>query len=147
MYARGTLSAGGTYRVWLLEYTGNLREMASGRAEDGRLTAARIEDASASAALKRLQYAEKAGQVVEVALIEPALRDWAGQARGAVLAAGERIREALVSRYNLADLDDDVIDDPLRAALRDIAVYPRGIRGDAGEGGEGMGAAGPDIDG
>ena len=73
----------------------------------------------------KLANAESAKRLIDVAEIEPALRAWAAQGNNAVLSAGERIMEAIESKHGLQLEDDDVMGH-LRAALRDIAGFPKG---------------------
>ncbi|MES9830511.1 MAG: hypothetical protein ABW201_19835 [Candidatus Thiodiazotropha sp.] len=124
----------GSYREWLLAYAAALRATAGGREEEARLTAARIREASASAALKELNFHRQAENLIEVAALEPLLISWAARARSAVQAAEAKIIEGLESKHGL-ELDGELISGPLRSALKTIADYPAGIEGDDDEGG------------
>lgn len=146
LVSKGILKPGESYRSWLISYVENLREKASGRDSEKSLTEARIAEAEASGDLKRLQVLEKLGSLVEMESVEHQLKNWASMIRGAVLAAGEKIKESVESKYDIA-LDDEIIEKPLHAALRDVSRYPGSADEDAAAGGGGALAAGADIDG
>jgi hypothetical protein len=134
LVTKGVIPKTGSYREWLLAYTGALRTTASGREEEARLTSARIREADASAALKELNFHKQAETLVEVAAIEPLLISWAARSRSAVQAAEAKIIEGLESKHGL-NIDGDIISGPLRSALKTIADYPAGIESDDDEGG------------
>ncbi|MGB0468562.1 MAG: hypothetical protein ACPGF7_13670 [Pontibacterium sp.] len=75
----GELPRDGTYGEWLDIYLTRLRDEASGRGGDdeGELRRARTEDMQASAALKRLQFNEKAGELIVRAEAHAFLASWA----------------------------------------------------------------------
>ncbi|MCU7904457.1 MAG: hypothetical protein KZQ76_01145 [Candidatus Thiodiazotropha sp. (ex Epidulcina cf. delphinae)] len=142
---KGVIPKTGTYREWLLAYTSALRATASGREEEASLTSARIRESSAGAALKELNFHKQAENLVEVAALEPILSSWAARGRSAVQAAEAKIIAGLESKYSL-NLDEQLISEPLRAALKTIADYPSGIDSDAEASGEGVRAAETDSD-
>ncbi len=113
-------------------YIRDLRNKAAGRGggDQGELTRARIRESTANAVSKELANTKEAKKLVDVSEIEPALRNWAAQGGNAVMAAGERIIEAIESRHAI-ELDDDDVNSHLRTALRDIAGYPRQLVGTA----------------
>lgn len=132
LVAKGVIPQAGTYRQLLIVYVDHLRQVASGREEEARLTAARIREAEANADLKELQFVERLGAVVEVDAIAPALAGWAVRARTAIVAAGDRIRDAIESKHGI-EIEDGIITEPLRAALEDVADYPTDLGGFAAE--------------
>jgi hypothetical protein len=134
LVTKGVIPKTGSYREWLLAYTGALRTTASGREEEACLTSARIREANASAALKELNFHKQAETLVDVAAIEPLLISWAARSRSAVQAAEAKIIEGLESKHGL-NIDGDIISGPLRSALKTIADYPAGIESDDDEGG------------
>lgn len=124
LVGRGVLTEGASFRAWLLEYTGNLRAKASGNLRDKRLVAARVEEADASARLKHLQFSDRVSQLVEVAGIEPTLRDWAAFAQRQVILAAAEINARLRERYASLGIEPALVDDAIASALRDIAAIP-----------------------
>jgi transcriptional regulator with XRE-family HTH domain len=140
---KGVIPKAGTYREWLQAYTSSLRTTASGREEEASLTASRIREADASAALKELNFHKQAENLVEVAALEPLLASWAARGRSAVQAAEAKIIEGLESKYGL-ELDEQLVMEPLRSALKTIANYPSGNDCDVEAGGERVSATGTD---
>lgn len=111
---------GGTYAEWLHAYLERLRTEASGRDQDARLSSARIRETEASANLKDLDYLQRLKKIILFDDVAPMLNQFCSAVQFNVLAAQEKIIDAIESKYSIT-LDDDEIAKPLRDALESVA--------------------------
>jgi hypothetical protein len=121
---KGVLPDGGTYADWLFAYLERLRSEAAGREQDSRLSDVRIRETEMSANLKELEYARQLNQIILVSDIAPLLTAFFSAVQFNVMAAQERIIEAIESKHNIT-VDDDDISKPLRAALESVSGSAR----------------------
>lgn len=117
--AKGVLPDGGTYGDWLIAYLDRLRSEAAGREQDSRLSDVRIRETEMSANLKELEYMKQLGQIILINDLSPLLTAFIGSVQFNVMAAQERIIEAIESKHSIT-IDDDDIGKPLRAALESV---------------------------
>lgn len=116
---KGVLPDGGTYTDWLIAYVERLRAEAAGREQDNRLSDVRIRETEMSANLKELEYMKQLGQTILVNDLSPLLNGFMASVQFNVMAAQERIIEAIESKHSIT-VDDDDIGKPLRAALESV---------------------------
>ncbi len=137
LLGKGILPKGGTYRDWLLAYCERLRKEASGRGADNQelLTQARIDESRENALSKRLDRYEKTGLLVALPHVKAVLSAWAQQVRMNVENAGEKIFDRISAEHDLT-LNDELIREPLRVALRNASSVARelGLSDDFGSG-------------
>jgi hypothetical protein len=117
--SKGVLPEGGTYGDWLISYLERLRAEAAGREQDNRLSDVRIRETEMSANLKELEYMKQLGQIILVNDLSPLLNAFIASVQFNVMAAQERIIEAIESKHSIS-IDDDDIGKPLRAALESV---------------------------
>lgn len=119
----GTLTMGQTYRMWLQVLFEKLSTEAAGRGGDaqGALTAARTEEATASAQLKQLMILEKAGKLVPIDGIEPLLIAMVTAARTELLALPDKLTNELKALYGV-EVDAALIEENIHAALAHLAT-------------------------
>lgn len=117
--SKGVLPDGGTYRDWLTCYLDRLRTEAAGREQDSRLADVRIRETEMSANLKEMEYLRQLQQVIVVSDIAPLLNEFCSAVQFNVMAAQERIIEAIESKHSIT-IDDDDIATHLRAALETV---------------------------
>jgi hypothetical protein len=116
---KGVLPEGGTYADWLIAYLDRLRSEAAGREQDNRLSDVRIRETEMSANLKELEFFEKLKKIIWVDDLAPLMNDFVSAVQFNVMAAQERIIEAIESKHSIT-VDDDDIGKPLRAALESV---------------------------
>lgn len=116
---KGVLPDGGTYADWLIAYLDRLRSEAAGREQDNRLSDVRIRETEMSANLKELEYFDKLKKIIWVDDMSPLLNDFCSAVQFNVMAAQERIIEAIESKHSIT-IDDDDISKHLRAALESV---------------------------
>lgn len=121
----GTLTMGQTYRVWLQALFEKLSTEAAGRSgeDQASLTRARTDEATASAELKRLMVAEKSGQLVPVAEIEPQIAAMVIAARTELLAMADKLYADIKALYNI-EIDPALINEKIYAALEHLSAHP-----------------------
>ena len=117
--SKGVLIEGGTYADWLIAYLERLRTEAAGREQDQRLADVRIRETEMSANLKELEYLKQLGKIILVDDISPLLNSFCSAVQFNVMAAQERIIEAIESKHSIT-VDDDDIGKPLRTALESV---------------------------
>lgn len=132
-----------------LRYIENLRAQAAGhRSQDGMdLTRERALTEQVDRQLKQLQLAEKLGQLVNVAQLEPELQRMVGAFRAELLSRDDKLKAELDALYGI-DIDLALLTDHTRAALAQLARYdlggaPAGAPSDGGADAAGA----PDDDG
>lgn len=118
----GVLRDGGTIGEWLLAYCERLRLEAAGRGGDDQasLTKARTREAEASADLKLLQIKEKAGELIPLADIEPALTAMITAARQELLTLPDKLANELRALHGV-EVDAGLIEERIHAALEHLA--------------------------
>lgn len=116
---KGVLPEGGTYADWLIAYLDRLRSEAAGREQDNRLSDVRIRETEMSANLKELEFFERLKKIIWVDDLAPLMNDFVSAVQFNVMAAQERIIEAIESKHSIT-VDDDDIGKPLRAALESV---------------------------
>ncbi len=121
---KGVLHDGGTFADWLGAYLERLRNEASGREQDTRLSDARIRETEMNAGLKEIELYDKLKKIVWVDDLAPLLNDFFSSVQFNVMAAQERIIEAIESKHSIT-VDDDDIGKPLRAALESVSSGTR----------------------
>ncbi len=124
LQAKGVLPENGTYGDWHIAYLDRLRSEASGREQDQRLSDVRIRETEMSANLKELEYLKQLGKIIFVDDLSPLLTAFFSSVQFNVMAAQERIIEAIESKHSIT-VDDDDINKPLRAALESVASGSR----------------------
>ncbi len=117
--AKGVLQEGGTFADWHIAYLERLRSEAAGREQDSRLSDVRIRETEMSANLKELEYLKQLGQTILVNDLSPLLTAFFSAVQFNVMAAQERITEAIESKHSIT-LNDDDIGKHLRAALESV---------------------------
>jgi len=145
---KGVLTAGESYRQWLVAYCSHLRELAAGRGGDDAesLMRARTADALASAELKQLQIQERAGQLVPVEDIEPAITAMVTAARTELLTLPQKVAAAYRGLYG-NDHDPSIVEELVHESLSHLARGLPAIRGGDDEAGDpDLGATAQDDD-
>ena len=129
--AKGVLHKGGTYAQWLISYTEKLRKEAAGRGADNadRLTEARIAESHENTLSKRQDRLQKAGVLVAVDDIAQVVEEMGSSIQSSWMGAGNRIIEAIESQHEI-ELDDDIVNEPLRDSLRALAIRTQEFIGD-----------------
>lgn len=127
-------------------YIRNLRDRAAGhRSEDGLdLVRERVLTERVDRDLKMLTLAEKRGQLVNVAQLEPALTQMVGAFRSELLARDDKLKAELDSLYGI-DLDISLLNEHTRTALGQLSRYDAGGAGAAASSAGNPAAAGADI--
>jgi phage terminase Nu1 subunit (DNA packaging protein) len=120
--AAGELAQGQTLLQWLHAYCDRLRTVAAGRSGDdsAALTRARTEEALASAQLKQLQVAEKAGVLIPVDEVEPRLASMVTAVRQELLALPEKLAGEIRALHEI-DIDAALIEQHIHDALNHLA--------------------------
>lgn len=110
-----------------LRYIEHLRAQAAGhRSADGMdLTRERALTEQVDRQLKQLTLAEKLGQLINVAQLEPELQRMVGAFRSELLARDDKLKAELDALYGI-DVDLTLITDHTRAALAQLARYDIG---------------------
>lgn len=118
----GLLVPGQPLREWIRGYCTKLREEAAGRSGDDQqsLTRARTREAEASAELKQIQIAEKAGTLVPLAAVEPGLIAMITAARQELLALPDRLATELRALYGV-EIDPSLITERIHESLQHLA--------------------------
>lgn len=124
MVKKGTLEKGQTYGEWFDAYITKIRDEAGGRNQDDRLINARIRESEMNGNLKELDYLANLKKVIWVEDLEPLMSEFISAIGFQVRSAEDRIIEGIESRYDI-ELDDDIIREPVRAALTSIAGSSR----------------------
>ena len=103
-------------------YIQHLREQAAGRGGDDQvsLTKARTREAEASASLKELMIAEKAGQLVPMDEIEPGWAALIVAARTELLILPDKLAMEVKTRYGI-DIDPALIEERIHESLQHLA--------------------------
>lgn len=106
LVARGVLKEGGTLRQWLLDYTGNLREQAAGRASSGDLdlVSERARLAKAQADGKELENAVKRDEYAPYHLLTQALAQMSHEVVSIMEALPVKLKK-ISDRLTAEDLD------------------------------------------
>jgi hypothetical protein len=123
----------------------SLRETARGRTTAGGedLMELKAEETRTRIELNNLQIAREAGQVVEVAKLEPMLSDMVTAFRVEILATAEKI----VGDFEVTQtLDVDLVNAHLEEALEHLTRYEPILYGTTSQGGETSEAAAEDFD-
>lgn len=129
----GELLRGGSYAEWLDVYLTRLRDEASGRGGDdeAELRRARTEDMQAAAALKRLQFNEKAGELVVRADAHALLASWATFSSREFAGAIDRLIADIESQFSVT-VPTEVREKHAATAIsriRDYGLQPGESRG------------------
>lgn len=126
-----------------LAYLEHLRGLAAGhRTHDGMdLTRERAMTEKVDRELKELALAEKKGQLVNVAQLEPEIMRMVVAFRTELLAKDDKLKSEIDAFYGI-DLDLAMLNDHTRNSLRQLARYDPEHPGNAAPGGEPGGAAG-----
>jgi hypothetical protein len=134
---KNVLPDDGTFRDWLVSYCDRLRNEAAGREQDNRLSDVRIRETEMSANLKELEYLKQLGKIIMVDDLSPLMTAFCSAVQFNVMAAQERIIEAVESKHSIT-VDDDDIGKPLRAALESVIGGSRELiaRISSGDGGD-----------
>jgi len=103
-------------------YIKHLREGAAGRGgnDQANLTQARTREAVASAHLKELQIAEKAGTLIPAEEIEPGLSALVVALRTELLTLPDKLTMAIKTLHDV-DIDSALIEEPIHDALQHFA--------------------------
>jgi len=103
MVEKGVLRRGATSGEWLLQYCERLRDIAGGRGGDSQadLTKAKTEEAEVKAALGRLQYHEKLGNIIDKEEAQAFLSDWAGYANREYRQGIERLLLDIENQFDI----------------------------------------------
>jgi len=130
-----------------LAYLEHLRGLAAGhRTSDGMdLTRERALTEKVDRELKELALAEKRGQLVNVAQLEPEIARMVVAFRTELLAKDDKLKAEIDAFYGI-DLDLAFLNEHTRTALRQLARYDPEHPGDAPSGGEASRAAGDHDD-
>lgn len=130
-----------------LAYLEHLRGLAAGhRTHDGMdLTRERAMTEKVDRELKELALAEKRGQLVNVAQLEPELTRMVVAFRTELLASDDKLKAEIDAFYGI-DLDLAFLNEHTRNSLRQLARYDPEHQGDAASSGEAGGAAGDHDD-
>ncbi len=130
-----------------LAYIEHLRGLAAGhRTHDGMdLTRERAMTEQVDRQLKQLALAEKQGQLVNVAQLEPELARMVVAFRTELLAGDDKLKAEIDAFYGI-DLDLAFLNEHTRNSLRQLARYDPEHQGDAASGGQAGGAAGDHDD-
>lgn len=104
-------------------YIEHMRDVAGGRGGDaqGDLTRARTLDALASAELRQLQIAEKAGLLVPIDEIEPQLTAMVTAARQELLSLPDKLVGEIKALYGV-DVDHALIEEKINDALSQLVT-------------------------
>lgn len=134
---KSVLPEDGTFRDWLVSYCDRLRNEAAGREQDNRLSDVRIRETEMSANLKELEYLKQLGKIIMADDLSPLMTAFCSAVQFNVMAAQERIIEAIESKHSIT-VDDDDIGKPLRAALESVISGSRELiaRISSGDGGD-----------
>jgi hypothetical protein len=134
---KGVLLEDGTFGEWHLAYLDRLRSEAAGREQDSRLSDVRIRETEMSANLKELEYLKQLGKIIMVEDLSPLMTSFCSTVQFNVMAAQERIIEAIESKHSIT-VDDDDIGKPLRTALESVIGGSRELitRVSSGNGGD-----------
>nr|WP_316642872.1 MarR family transcriptional regulator [uncultured Roseateles sp.] len=126
-------------------YIRKLRAVAAGhKSSDGMdLTRERVLTEQIDREMKQLALAEKRGQLVNVAQLEPELRQMFGAFKAELLTRDDKLRSEIEAMYGI-DLDPQLLEDHTRAALRQLARYDPEHQGTVAPAGDGAGAGGED---
>lgn len=132
--ASGVLRDGATLGEWIRSYCEKLRAEASGRASDDSLalTRAKTREALSKAQLSELNYHRELEQLVPAEAVEPMLQSWAVSGRAEVTRAIESVIAAIESKHKI-EIERELYEKPLRAALDAIASYPKELADPADE--------------
>jgi len=118
-YSQGQFPADGTYGAWLKIYIESLRSEAAGRSEK-ELASIRGRKELAQAMREEFELAKEMRMVVLIDDVAPGLSGILKEVQSNVIQAAKRSMHAIQSEHKIK-LHDDVILEPLRAALRDVA--------------------------
>lgn len=110
-----------TLSEFRIAYIRHMRGVASGhQSSDGKsLTDVRLKEAEGNSILTWMTVGERSKTLVLFEDVEAALSELSGGLSDQVMSAGDRIVEAVESRYNI-EIDENLINEPLRAALGSI---------------------------
>ncbi|MET3134623.1 hypothetical protein AAKU55_004923 [Oxalobacteraceae bacterium GrIS 1.11] len=127
-------------------YLRKLRAQAAGhRSDDGHdLVRERVMTERVDRELKIFTLAEKKGQLINVAQLEPELMQMVGAWRSELLGRDDKLKADLDALYGV-DVDIQVLNDYTFAALNHLARYDASHRRDAGADSDVAGAAGTDL--
>lgn len=134
--ADGHLPRDGTLGEWLRAYCDHLRSYAAGRGGENQaaLTTARIQESEVKAALGRLTYFEKLGQLVEAAAAARVVMDWASHTNREIRAAVEKLRQTLESEHGIT-IAPETLTDVIEPAIERIGAFAEHAAGDLESGG------------
>lgn len=129
-----------------LAYIHKLRAQAAGhRSEDGLdLVRERVMTERVDRELKVFTLAEKKGQLINVAQLEPELMQMVGAWRSELLGRDDKLKADLDVLYGI-EVDIQVLNDYTFAALNHLARYDASHPSNAGADGHVGGAAGADL--
>ena len=121
--AKAVLIKGQTTGQWLTAYCHRLRAEAGGRAADNstKLTEVRIEESRENTLGKRQDRLQKAGVLVSVDDVSEIVEELANTIQSTWISAGDRIIESISSTHKI-ELSDDLVYEPLRNSLRNLAT-------------------------
>lgn len=142
MVEKGVLRRGATTGEWLLQYSERLREIAGGRGGDSQadLTKAKTEEAEVKAALGRLQYHEKLGNIIDNEEARAFLTEWAGYANREFRQGIERLLLDVESQFNVS-VPVELREKHAGAAIDRVKGYALKLGEDGGSGGGAVSAA------
>lgn len=123
MIAKGVLTRNATIGQWLVEYCDRLRKEASGRGSDNNqtLTEARIAESIENTLSKRQDRLAKAGVLVAADDMALVVEEMGNTIQSTWMGVGDRIVEAIESTHKI-ELDDEIVYEPLRNALCNLAT-------------------------
>lgn len=132
----GHLPRDGSMADWLRAYCEHLRSYAAGRGGENQasLTTARIQESEVKAALGRLSYFEKLGQLIVAEEAARVVMDWAGHTNREIRAAVEKLRQALESEHGIT-IAPETLTDVIEPAIERIGGFAEHAAGDLESGG------------
>lgn len=138
----GNLPRGGSFAEWLHAYCDHLRKYAAGRGGERQkdLNEAKTEEALAKAAMTRLSYNERLGNVVAAEDVARVLTEWAAYANREYRGATARLKQSIESEHGVT-LADETLSNVIEPAIERIGRFAENAAGDFDRGGEQIPAA------
>jgi predicted transcriptional regulator len=128
-----------TLKEIISAYVTKLRATAAGHtSSDGEmdLTRERAQTERVDRELKMFMLAEKKGQVVSLAQLEPMLQQMVGAFRTELTSLGDKLKTEIDALYGI-DLDAALVEEHIRDSLSQLARYDPELRGPGAPVGEG----------
>lgn len=118
-FADGQLKPDGTYFEWLSVYLDRLRQEAAGRSEK-QLAEIRGRKELAQAMREELSLASECRLIIHTPDVAPDLVSLMKKIQSQIMQAGNKALQSVEAEYGV-EVKDELILDPLRAALRSVA--------------------------